>query len=140
MHGAQELITSERNLVMAQNDDKTVTDLLLALLPWWVPAVLADAAYFAPNIAVQFYPPTKSELGLPVYTDFVMTVEALSPYVAALLLICALVMLALKTMRVRKKAHHSVKKATAKSHAARDRASDIGGSESSVQDKRETHL
>jgi len=137
MHGAQELITSERNRVMAQNE-KTVTDLLLALLPWWVPAVLADAAYFAPNIAVQFYPPTKSELGLPVYTDFVMTVESLSPYVAAVLLICALVMLALKTMRVRKKAHHSVKKATAKSRTAMDSDSDIAVSESSVKEKRDT--
>ena len=117
MHGAQELITSERSLVMAQTNKRTITDLLLAVLPWWVPAVLADAAYFTPDIAVQFYPPTKSEQGLPIYSDFVMTVEAISPYLAALLLICALLMLVLKTMLVRKKAHQSVNKAADKSRS-----------------------
>ncbi|MDQ6969863.1 MAG: hypothetical protein Q9M16_05090 [Mariprofundus sp.] len=80
-------------------------------LPWWVPAVLADAVYFSPDIAVQFYPPTKSEQGLPVYSELVMNIDMISPYLAALLVVFALLALLRKTMLVRKKAHHSVKRA-----------------------------
>ena len=91
----------------------SVLDVLFAL-PWWVGAVLADAAFFAPNIAKQIYPPEKSPEGLPVYNDIVHTAEGLSIYLTVGFALFAVVALVRKTMMVRKKAHSSVKRSVEK--------------------------
>jgi len=100
---------------------KSFGDMLMALLPWWVPAVLADAIYFSPEFAMQLYPPTKSEMGIPVYSDGVLMVHAVSPYLAGLFLILALASLLLKTRMVHKKAHTSVQKKLKKKNPSNDK-------------------
>ncbi len=98
---------SENYLVMAQDKTKALMDLLFAL-PWWVGAVLADASFFAPNIAKQIYPPSRSPEGLPVYHDIVHTTEGLSLYLTVAFALFSAVSLIRKTMAVRKKAHSSL--------------------------------
>jgi len=101
-----------QSLPRALRDDsmkkKSFGDMLMTLLPWWVPAVIADAIYFSPEFAMQLYPPTKSEMGIPVYSDGVLMVHAVSPYLAGFFLILALTSLLVKTKTVHKKAHASV--------------------------------
>jgi len=95
---------------MAQEKSTSVLDTVFLTLPWWVGAVLADAAFFAPNITKQIYPPEKSPEGLPIYNDIVHTAEGLSLYLTIAFALFAVVALARKTMKVRKKVHTSVQR------------------------------
>ncbi len=104
---------------MAQEKSISVLDILFAL-PWWVGAVLADTAFFAPNIAKQIYPPIKSPEGLPIYNDIVYTTEGLSIYLTVAFALFAVISLVRKTMMVRKKAHSSVKRSVEKRKSRQD--------------------
>jgi len=102
---------------MAQEKSISVLDNILLALPWWVGAVLADAAFFAPNVAKQIYPPEKSPEGLPVYNEIVYTAEGLSIYLTVAFALFAAFALIRKTMTVRKKAHSSVQRKVEKRRA-----------------------
>jgi len=106
---------------MAQKKPISVLDMLFAL-PWWVGAVFADAAFFAPNIAKQIYPAERSPEGLPVYNDVVHAAEGISLYLTVVFALFAAFALVRKTMTVRKKAHGSVQRNVEKRRAEKDQS------------------